>query len=299
MRGNLWSVVLAAGAGSRLSRMTGGVPKQFWRPDDGPSLVESTIDRLAPICPSDRTLIVVGDGHRGYVRQWPSHRSQGRIVFQPGDRGTAAGLLFGLLPVLTADPDGVVVVTPADHGVRNPSMFRQGIVHAIAHAQHPGGVVIFGVEPDGPREDYGWITLDPVSPPGRIRAVTSFVEKPALDTANRLLKSGAVWNSMVMVARARALVDLCRVQQGPLTAVFQHALALPSTVRHAFLASRYPAIAPRDFSRDVLTHAQGLWAYTWPASMGWSDLGTPERFHRWALHPPLDAVRAAGASAIA
>lgn len=299
MRGNLWSVVLAAGAGARLSRVTGGIPKQFWRPDDGPSLLESTIDRLAPICPSDRTLIVVGDDHRGHVRRWPGHRRQGQIMFQPGDRGTAAGLLFGLLPVLTADPDGVVVVTPADHGVRNPAIFRQGIVDAISHAQTSGGVVIFGVEPDEPREDYGWITRAPARPFGRIRAVTSFVEKPAIDTASQLLRSGAVWNSMVMVARAGALLDLCRMQQGPMTAMFQQALALPSIARPAFLAGAYPAIAARDFSRDVLTQARGLWAYTWPAAMGWSDLGTPERFRRWARHPPRDAVRVVGeASAI-
>jgi mannose-1-phosphate guanylyltransferase len=220
-------------------------------------------------------------------------------MFQPGDRGTAAGLLFGLLPVLTADPDGVVVVTPADHGVRNPGIFRQGIVDAIAHAQHPGGVVIFGVEPDGPRDDYGWITPDPTHQVGRIQAVTSFVEKPAIETASRLLRSGAVWNSLVMVARAEALLDLCRRQQGPMTAMFQHALALPSTARHAFLAAAYPAIAARDFSRDVLTHSRDLWAYTWPAAMGWSDLGTPERFRRWARHPARDAVRVVGeASAI-
>jgi mannose-1-phosphate guanylyltransferase len=299
MRGNLWSVVLAAGAGSRLARMTGGVPKQFWRPNDGPSLIESTIDRLAPICPSDRTIIVVGGAHRGHVRRWPKYRSQGRFAFQPDDRGTAAGLLFGLLPVLAADPDGVVVVTPADHGVRNSTIFRRGIVDAIAHAQHPGGVVIFGVEPDEPREDYGWITLDPAGSSGPIQAVASFVEKPALETTCRLLKSGAVWNSMVVVARARELIDLCRIQQGWLTAVFQHALALPPAARHEFLASSYPAIQPTDLSRDVLTHARGLWAYTWPAAMGWSDLGTPERFCRWALHRPSDQVSVAqGASDI-
>lgn len=300
MRGQLWSVVLAAGAGSRLSRITGGVPKQFWRPDGGPSLIESTIDRLAPICPTDRTIVVVGDAHREYVRRWPGYRSRGRILFQPLDRGTATGLLLGLLPVVAADPDGVVVVTPADHGVRNPNMFRRGIVDTIAHAQHPGGVVLFGVEPDAPREDYGWITLDPASPTAQVRAVRSFVEKPASDTASRLLASGAVWNSMVMVARARELIDLCRTQRPRLTAVFQCALGVPSAARHALLAARYPAIEATDLSRDVLSHARGLWAYTWPASMGWSDLGTPERLRRWSLHLPPDAVRVAdAASAIA
>jgi choline kinase len=28
---NAWTIILAAGAGRRLSSVTGGVPKQFWR----------------------------------------------------------------------------------------------------------------------------------------------------------------------------------------------------------------------------------------------------------------------------
>jgi mannose-1-phosphate guanylyltransferase len=290
MRGNLWSVVLAGGAGRRLSSLTGGVPKQFWRPGAGPSLLEATIDRLAPICPSDRTIVVVGEAHRAHVRQWPAYRSRGRILFQPRDRGTAAGLLLGLLPVLAADPDGVVVVTPADHGVRRPDLFRQGIVDAIAHAQHPGGVVLFGVEPEAARDDYGWIALDPArrSP---IRRVTSFVEKPSPEAASRLLASGAVWSSMVMAARARQLIDLCAARQPQLTAVFQQALGLSSRARHAFLAGRYPAIEAADLSRDVLSQARELWAYTWPAALGWSDLGTPERLRRWTGQSRVNAGR--------
>ena len=293
MRGNLWSVVLAAGSGHRLSGITGGVPKQFWRPGDGPSLMDSTLDRLAPICPPERTIIVVGDGHREYVRQRPKYRSRGRILFQPHNRGTATGLLFGLLPVVAADPDGVVVVTPSDHGVRNQDVFRRGIIEAIAHAQHPGGVVLFGVEPSAPRDDYGWISLSQPAGDGGISAVRSFIEKPDLESASRLLASGAVWNTMVMVARARVLIDLCRSQRPRLTSVFEQASTLPRDARRAFLIERYPTIEAVDMSRDILTNSRGLWAYSWPASMGWSDLGTPERFSRWANRPSLGLSRPA------
>ena len=296
MKGNLWSVVLAAGSGRRLSGITGGVPKQFWRPDDGPSLLESTLDRLAPICPPERTVIVVGDEHHEHVRSSPKYRSRGRILFQPHNRGTAAGLLFGLLPVIAADPDAVVVVTPADHGVANQDIFRRGIIDAITHAQHSGGVVLFGVEPSAARDDYGWITLAPEE--DGIRTVRSFVEKPDFESANQLLASGAVWNTMVLVARAQALIDLCRGQCPRLTAVFERALMLPRDTRRTFLLETYPAIEAVDLSRDVLTNAQGLWAYSWPSSMGWSDLGTPERLRRWVNGSSLN-TGGPGASATA
>lgn len=292
MNGNLWSVVLAAGSGRRLSSLTSGIPKQFWRPDDGPSLIESTVDRLAPICPAERTIIVVGSAQRKYVREWPAYRSRGRVVFQPGDRGTAAGLLFGLVPVVVADPDGVVVITPSDHGIGDADVFRRGIVEAVTHAQLPGGIVLFGVEASAARDDYGWITLFPGRRSAKIQPVASFVEKPDAETASRLLSSGAIWNTMVIVARVAALIDLCRTHLPDVTAPFVQSMTMPRDARHTFLAASYRALRASDLSRDVLTPARNLFAYTWPASMGWSDLGTPERLNRWfrSPSPPLPIV---------
>jgi mannose-1-phosphate guanylyltransferase len=290
MAGRLWSVVLAAGAGTRLSSRTGGIPKQFWRPHGGSSLLEETLARLTPICPADRTVIVVGDQQRTHVRRWPAYRQRGRIVFQPADRGTAAGMLFGLLPILAADPHGVVVVTPSDHGVRNGGVYRSGILEAVAHAQFPGGIVIFGVAASAARTDYGWITLGSERRWTRIQPVASFVEKPDAGTAAQLLADGAAWNTMVIVARVEDLLDLCRVHVPDVTAMFDQALTLPRRQRHAFVAERYPGLSVADFSRDVATPSRALSAYTWPASMGWSDLGTPERLDRWLRPAPLAAA---------
>lgn len=289
MEGRLWSVVLAAGTGSRLSNRTGGIPKQFWRPRGGPSLLEETLDRLTPICPADRTVIVVGAEQRTYVRKWPAYRRSGRILFQPGNRGTAAGVLFGLLPVLAADPNGVVVVTPSDHGVRDAEVFRTGVLEAIAHAQFPGGAVLCGVSPSAPRPDYGWITLRPGRRGAAIHSVASFVEKPDVETAADLLSEGAIWNTMVIVAKAQELLELCRAQVPDVTAMFDHALTLPRRERFAFIEASYRLLAVADFSRDVLAPSRDLFAYTWPASMGWSDLGTPERLDRW-LEPSAPAT---------
>jgi mannose-1-phosphate guanylyltransferase len=298
MKGRLWSVVLAAGTGKRLSDRTGGIPKQFWRPNGGPSLLEETLARLTPICPAERTVIVVGDQQKKHLRSWPAYRRSGRVVFQPAGRGTAAGVLFGLLPVLAADPEAVVVLTPSDHGVRNARVFQTGILEAIAHAQSPGGTVLFGVEPSAPRTDYGWITLRPERGCTMIQPVASFVEKPDVQTATQLLSEGAIWNTMVIVARVQELLDLCRVHLPDVTAMFEHALTLPREKRHTFIAARYPSLAVADFSRDVVTPARDLFAYTWPAWMGWSDLGTPERLDRWLQPSPssfaiVDATQAA------
>jgi mannose-1-phosphate guanylyltransferase len=230
-------------------------------------------------------------------------RRRGRVAFQPEDRGTAAGVLFGLLPVLTTEPHAVVLVTPSDHGVANPDAFRRGILDAVAHVKIHDDIVLFGVESSTAQTDYGWITLDQSNVSTGVRRVISFVEKPPADTAGRLLSSGAVWNTMVIVARARALFDLCRKHLPDLTAVFVGALTLPQPTREAFLVARYPRLTAADFSRDVLTPADKLLAYIWPASIGWSDLGTPERLRDWlrkrprVKHAPARAERLDAAAA--
>lgn len=290
-------MVLAAGAGTRLSSVTRGVPKQFWRPGGGASLIEETLRRLRPMCPADRTVIVVGDAQREYVREWPAYRKYGRVVFQPADRGTAAGVLFGLLPVLAAAPDSVVVITPSDHGVADTGAFQRGVLEAVAHVQSPGGTVLFGVEPSAAHADYGWITLRGESRSTGIQPVASFVEKPPADQARRLLLSGAIWNTMVVVARAGDLMDLCRNHLPNLTATFAHSLSMPRRARHAFLRSQYSTLTVSDFSRDVLAPARNLFAYKWPASVEWTDLGTPERLTRWLRPTPRTRVPAEAAQA--
>jgi mannose-1-phosphate guanylyltransferase len=232
--------------------------------------------------------MVVAETQREYVRQWPKARGSSRVAFQPQDRGTAAGVLFGLVPVLTTDPDAVVLITPSDHGVGDPDTFRRGIMDSVAHVQLHDGVVLFGVEPTTAQTDYGWITLKPSHVSAGVQLVSSFVEKPPPDVARRLLKDGAVWNTMVVVARARTLLDLCRQHLRELAAVFAASVALPKQAREAFLAARYPRLEAADFSRNVLTPAAGLLAYTWPASVGWTDLGTPERLQSWLRAAPLE-----------
>jgi mannose-1-phosphate guanylyltransferase len=50
-----WTIVLAAGSGRRLARITGGIPKQFWSPPGGTTLLEQTLRRMAPLAPVPAT----------------------------------------------------------------------------------------------------------------------------------------------------------------------------------------------------------------------------------------------------
>jgi mannose-1-phosphate guanylyltransferase len=254
------------------------------------SLLDETLSRLAPLSSPARTLVVVDDAHRRYVNARPQYREHAQFLFQPMDRGTAAGVLFGLVPVLAADSNATVVLTPADLGIGDPSTFVDGISQAVARVRSSGGIVLLGVEPSRASEDLGWITVSSESFPGGIRTVSGFVEKPPAAAARRLLEAGAVWNTMVLVAQVKDLVALVARHLPEITTMFLRAAAIPAAEHGAYFRGMYSVLPSADFSRNVLAPARGLLAYTWPASMGWSDLGTPERLGAW-LQATLDGRR--------
>ena len=281
MSPHVWSIVLAAGAGRRLASVTGGVPKQFWTSNGSPTLLEDTLRRSAQVVPPERTVILVDRGHEPHVASRPALRRSGRVIYQPRDRGTAAGVLLGLSHVLAEDPRAIVLLTPSDHGVARPEFFTAGIRSAIRKVQsRRTDIVLFGVEPAEPEGDYGWIVPSSRRLKG-LRHVARFVEKPEISMARALFDAGSVWNTMVLVARAAALLDRYRLHLTGLTKVFLNALDRPVEDRALFLARQYEDLPAADFSRDLLESVHDMTVHVWPSTMGWSDLGTPERLAAW------------------
>jgi mannose-1-phosphate guanylyltransferase len=279
MESRLWSLILAGGAGTRLLGVTSGVPKQFWRPNGGASLLEETVARVGTLTPPERCVIVIDDAHREYISRCAL--AGARVVAQPDNRGTAAGVLYGLLSVLSNDPQAIVLITPADHGVVNLPPFLSAIRKGVRHVTSSDGVVLLGVAPSLAHTDHGWMATAPRESPTGLRRVAKFFEKPSLETAQQLLKLGALVNTMVIAVRARTLLQLCRERVPDMAACFVGALTLPPDIRDAVVRAKYPGLPTYDFSRHVLTGAAGLLVSRVPEDAGWSDLGTPDRMSKW------------------
>jgi mannose-1-phosphate guanylyltransferase len=186
----------------------------------------------------------------------------------------------------------MLLLTPSDHGVADQGRFLDGIRDAIDEIRRDrSNVVLFGVAPVAPASDYGWIVPQDDADRAGIRPVSAFVEKPDPETASELFAGNAVWNTMVLASRARALFDLFRAQAPGLASVFSRALTQPKPERDIFLRRNYDDLPVLDFSRDILGRAKGLSFHTWPASMGWSDLGTPDRLEAWHRVQPSAGAR--------
>ncbi len=228
-QGNLWSIVLAGGEGSRLSQITGGfegsaVPKQYCSVKGGPSLLRQALRRARAVAGPDRTAVVVAAEHRRWWSVELADLPSVNVVVQPCNRGTACGVLLPLMQVLARDPEATVVVLPSDHVVADEPTLIAAINAATEHIQlEPDRLVLLGFEPEGPDTGLGWITrrsveAQPVSP------VSRFVEKPPRSRAEELVREGALWNSFIFAMRAAELLALFEWALPWLTKMFKFAL---------------------------------------------------------------------------
>src|SRR5262249_41948114 len=106
---SLWAIVLAGGEGIRLRPIVRLVcgderPKQYVPLLEGRSLLQQTIDRLPPLIPPERTVLVTMRSHIKYLAGVLEDLRLPRVLAQPQDRGTAAAILLGAHWVLARDP---------------------------------------------------------------------------------------------------------------------------------------------------------------------------------------------------
>jgi len=282
-KGHTWALVLAAGEGSRLQglvRETYGlaIPKQFCSLFGGKSLLETALLRGAKLAHEEHVCTVVAEQHRHFWRPPLSTLGDDNIIVQPFNRGTANGVLYPLLRILQRDPEASVVLLPSDHHVEDEALFNDSIRQALLRLdEHPEHVHLLGIEPNSPDGELGYIV--PGEDTGRSSLkVLQFVEKPSVDQARDLIKEGGLWNAFIVVAKARALLDLFN-RRLPEIVIEMKAIveySLRSARSSSVLSQLYARLPTVDFSRHVLQGQEERLRVVPVPECGWSDLSTPK-----------------------
>src|SRR5436853_7931771 len=152
-------LIMCGGAGTRLWPASREVrPKQFLPLFGARSTFQETLSRVSDVTLFDRPIVITNAAYRFMVlEQLAEVAIEADILLEPMRRDSGPAIAAGAAFAQTRDKDAIVLALAADHVVRDTAAFvaacREGLTAAEA-----GHIVTFGVQPERPATEYGYIS---------------------------------------------------------------------------------------------------------------------------------------------
>lgn len=260
-----WAVVLAGGVGSRFWPLsTPSRPKQLLPLVDERPLLVATLDRLEPLVPATRTLVLTSASLRDAVRRVAPRVPIENIITEPRAVGTGGALAWAATEIQRRDDPGAVMLSVhADWSIGDDAGFRAALDRAARVAEDESALVTVGVVPTRADPGFGYIRPGTAIANGAFR-VDRFVEKPARADAERMIAEGALWNSGIFAWRVGDFLGEVRA----LTPELAPALAAADGSAERFFATAVPITV------DVGVLERSSRVAVMPGSFAWDDVGT-------------------------
>lgn len=270
-------VILSGGAGVRLWPMSREqYPKQFLPLCSDRSMLQDTALRVADPAVFAKPLIICNQEHRFVIAEQlrQAGLEAARIVLEPVGRNTAAAAAIAALIIAEQDPDGQLLLLPADHVIQDQAAFLNAVATA-AGAATAGHLATFGIVPTAPETGYGYIRRgEAIDGQDGAFCVAAFVEKPPREQAERYVaEKSFFWNSgMFLLPARRYLAELERWEPAVLKAC-RAALAKGHSDLDFFRLEEEAFAAAPSTSIDYAVMERTDAAAVVPCSIGWTDVG--------------------------
>jgi mannose-1-phosphate guanylyltransferase len=285
--GKTFGVMMAGGVGTRFwPRSREKTPKQLLEIVGKGTMIQNTVRRLSRLVPPQDMYIITNRLQRGtLVKQLPEVNER-NILDEPVGRNTAPCIGLAALHVRRADPDGIMVVMPADHIIQRDEEFLRVLELAVQVADESRSLLTLGIHPTHPETGYGYIQIyneagshNPYFDRGVLK-VKTFAEKPNLQTAERFLASGDFfWNSGMFIWRADVILEEMRKN---LPDLYAELLKIDQTIGtgqyQQTLEAAYGMI--RGISIDYGVMEKSDRVFVIPGNFGWNDIGSWDEVYR-------------------
>ena len=276
----LYTLIMAGGSGTRFwPRSKVAKPKQYLNLFGNESLLQSTVKRFE-LFTDDKNIYVVSNKSQSNVleEQTPMLPKE-NLIYEPVGKNTLPCIGLAAMFAEREQPDGIMVVSPSDHLIRDEELFRDTVLTAAKIAKEKDGIVTIGITPTYPATGYGYVkTSEDITGDEKIRQfkVERFVEKPNEETALRYLDQGGFyWNSGLFIFKISVFLD----------AVMQFAPGLYADLRkiqadlgnssfEQTLDTIYRAVESISVDYGIMEHAKNI--YLVEGNFDWNDLGSWE-----------------------
>jgi len=205
-------IILCGGSGTRLWPLSRQhYPKQFLKLVGGTTLFQQSVSRAIALENNDiqieEILIVTNENHRFLVLEQLGELKINiptRILLEPEPKNTAPALTLAALAAQDVNPDSILVVTPADHYVKDLNQFTLAM-HAAIKAVQEKVIVTLGINPTRPDTGFGYIHYEDDA---QVKNVLTFKEKPDLKTAQQMIEQGQhVWNGGMFILQSKTWLN--------------------------------------------------------------------------------------------
>jgi len=268
---SICAVVIAGGSGKRLWPLSrASHPKQFLNLYEEGTLLQQTFKRLENLNIKS-SITICNEDHRFFVAdQLLDICNFNSIILEPEGKNTAPAIALAAIHVKNDDP--LLLVLPADHIIQDKSAFEKCINDSIPLAES-GKLVSFGVIPDVPNTEYGYIKKGKKVSLGY--CIDKFHEKPSLKMAKSFLSSKEyLWNSGMFLFKASVyLEELNKFRSDILKACESSMSGLPCDTEFIRINEDHFLKCPSD-SIDYAVMEKTDRAVVVPIDAKWNDIGS-------------------------
>lgn len=269
--------------------MAGGIGSRFWplsraaRPKQfldilgvGTSLLQQTFARFSQVVPKKNIFVVTNTDYKAITKACIKIKDD-HILLEPMRRNTALCIAYANYRIHCENPNANIVVTPADHLVRDEEVFLDTVRKGLEFSAKNEALLTIGVTPDRPDTGYGYIQFNRqtrIKGFPEFKQVKTFTEKPDLSTAKKFLASKEfLWNSGMFFWSLSSIMTAFDLYMPEMHQMFDQFESMLCTSSEAeAIQTIYEQSKSISIDYAIMEKADNV--YVLPSDFGWSDIGT-------------------------